>query len=54
MLAGASVQASARTGTVHFMVVKVGFIVGVGGGHGTLTYAGRVTATGCHGFRAEA
>ena len=28
------------TGTVHLKVVKVGFIVGVGGGHGTLYYRG--------------
>ena len=42
MLAGVSVQASAQTGTVHFKIVKVGFIVGIGGGHGTLTYHGHV------------
>jgi hypothetical protein len=30
------------TGTVRFNVVKVGFIVGVGGGNGTLTYNGAI------------
>ena len=40
MLVGASTQSHAQTGTVHLKLVKVGFIVGVGGGHGTLTYHG--------------
>ncbi len=31
-----------QTGTVHFNIVKIGFIVGVGGGDGTLTYNGVV------------
>lgn len=30
------------TGTVRFNVFKIGFIVGVGGGNGTLTYNGAV------------
>jgi len=30
------------TGQVHLKVVKAGFIIGVGGGSGTLTYHGRV------------
>ena len=42
MLAGASTQSHAQTGAVHLKVVKAGFIVGVGGGHGTLTYHGHV------------
>ncbi len=40
MLVGASTPSHAQTGTVHLKVVKVGFIVGIGGGHGTLTYQG--------------
>jgi hypothetical protein len=34
--------APVQTGTVRFNVVKVGFIVGVGGGNGTLTYNGAI------------
>ena len=30
----------ASTGAVHLKVIKAGFIVGVGGGHGTLYYRG--------------
>ena len=41
MLAGVSTASRAQTGTVHLKVVKAGFIVGVGGGSGTLTYNGR-------------
>ncbi len=40
ILVGASTQSHAQTGTVHLKLVKVGFIVGIGGGHGTLTYHG--------------
>jgi hypothetical protein len=36
----ASTAARAQTGHVHLVVVKAGFIVGVGGGHGTLYYNG--------------
>jgi hypothetical protein len=32
---------SGTTGTVHFRVSKAGFIVGVGGGTGTLTFHGK-------------
>jgi hypothetical protein len=42
MLVGASTQSHAQsTGTVRLQIVKVGFIVGVGGGSGTFTYNGR-------------
>src|SRR5215469_14408717 len=43
MLAGFSTRshAQAQTGTVHIRVTRAGFIVGVGGGSGTLTYQGR-------------
>jgi hypothetical protein len=42
MLVGASTQSHAQnTGTVRIKIVKVGFIVGVGGGSGTLTYNGK-------------
>ncbi len=41
ILAGVSTQSFADTGTVHLKVTKVGFIVGVGGGSGTLNFHGR-------------
>jgi hypothetical protein len=42
MLVGASTQSRAQsTGTVRIQIVKVGFIVGVGGGSGTFTYNGQ-------------
>jgi hypothetical protein len=41
VLAGASTESRAQTGTVRLHIVKAGFIVGVGGGSGTLTYHGR-------------
>jgi hypothetical protein len=41
VLAGAPSQSNADTGTVRLKVTKVGFIVGVGGGSGTLTFKGR-------------
>ena len=42
MLLGMSTQTHAQTtGAVHIKVAKVGFIVGIGGGGGTLTYHGR-------------
>jgi hypothetical protein len=41
MLLGASTQSHAQTtGTVQIKILKVGLIVGVGGGSGTLTYQG--------------
>ena len=41
MLISASTQSSAQTGTVNIKIVKAGFIVGVGGGSGTLTFNGK-------------
>jgi hypothetical protein len=41
-LVAAPTQAQAQSGAVHVRVVKAGFIVGMGGGDGTLTYRGRV------------
>jgi len=40
-LLGAPSQSQEQTGTVHAKIVKAGFIVGAGGGEGTLTYHGR-------------
>jgi hypothetical protein len=40
ILAGASTQSRAQNGTVRLHIVKAGFIVGVGGGSGTLLYKG--------------
>lgn len=41
VLASASTQSFAETGTVRLHVTKIGFIVGVGGGTGTLNFQGR-------------
>ncbi len=41
MLMGASTPSHAQSGTVRLHIVKAGFIVGVGGGNGTLTYHGK-------------
>jgi hypothetical protein len=41
MLTGALSLSYAETGSVRFNIVKAGFIVGVGGGSGTLTFQGR-------------
>jgi hypothetical protein len=41
MLVGASAQSRAQTGSVRLHIVKAGFIVGVGGGSGTLVYHGK-------------
>jgi hypothetical protein len=40
ILAGASTFSYAQNGTLRLNVFKAGFIVGVGGGSGTLTYEG--------------
>ncbi len=40
MLSGASTASSAETGIVHLRIVKAGFILGAGGGSGTLTLHG--------------
>jgi hypothetical protein len=42
MLTGASTQSRAASGTVRLHITKVAFLVGVGGGSGTLTYHHRV------------
>lgn len=39
-LIGTSTASHAQTGTVHLKVIKAGFIVGIGGGHGSLFYNG--------------
>ena len=44
MMVAASIESRAQTGTtgtVRIQIVKAGFIVGVGGGSGTLTYNGK-------------
>ena len=41
MLLGASTQSQAQTGTIRLHIVKAGFIIGAGGGSGTLTYHGK-------------
>lgn len=42
LLFGMSTPSRAQTGIVHLKIIKVGFIVGIGGGQGTLTYHGHV------------
>ena len=41
MLTGAPSQSYAENGSVRLKITKVGFIVGVGGGSGTLTFKGK-------------
>jgi hypothetical protein len=41
ILAGAPTRSYAETGSVRLKVTKVGFIVGVGGGSGTLNFKGQ-------------
>ena len=41
MLAGTPSHSMAQVGRIHAKILKAGFIVGVGGGSGTLTYHGR-------------
>ena len=41
MLTGAPTQSYADTGSVRLKITKVGFIVGVGGGSGTLHFKGK-------------
>jgi hypothetical protein len=41
ILVSGSTLSQAQTGSVRFTITKAGFIVGVGGGTGTLTYRGR-------------
>lgn len=41
MVVGTASRSRADTGRVHAKILKAGFIVGVGGGNGTLTFHGR-------------
>ena len=41
MLAGTLSQSYAETGAVRFHIVKAGFIIGAGGGSGTLNFKGK-------------
>ena len=41
IMVAASTESRAQTGTVRIQIVKAGFIVGVGGGSGTLTFNGK-------------
>jgi hypothetical protein len=41
MLTGAPSRSYAETGAIQVKIAKVGFIVGVGGGSGTLTFRGK-------------
>ena len=41
IMVAASTESRAQTGTVRIQIVKAGFIVGVGGGKGTLTFNGK-------------
>jgi hypothetical protein len=45
-------DAQSTTGTVRFQVTKGGFIVGVGGGSGTLSFRGRTYRLGVSGLSA--
>jgi hypothetical protein len=42
MLTGALSLSYAETGSVQFNIVKAGFIVGIGGGTGTLNFRGKI------------
>jgi hypothetical protein len=42
LLLGTTAPSRAQTGIVHLKIVKVGFIVGLGGGSGTLHYHGHI------------
>ena len=50
MLTGTLSLAYASTGTVRFHIVKAGFIVGIGGGSGTLHFNGRNYRLGIGGI----
>jgi len=41
LLAGATPSQAQTTGSVRLHIVKAGFIIGVGGGNGVLTYRGK-------------
>ena len=51
MLPGAATPSQAQTtGTVRLHIVKAGFIIGVGGGSGVLTYRGKSYRLGVSGI----
>jgi hypothetical protein len=50
MLTGTLSLAYAATGSVRFQIVKAGFIVGIGGGSGTLNFKGRNYRLGIGGI----
>ena len=50
MLTGTLSLAYAATGSVRFHIVKAGFIVGIGGGSGTLNFNGRNYRLGIGGI----
>jgi hypothetical protein len=50
LLTGASTKSYAETGSVSIRVVNAGFIVGVGGGSGTLQFRGRSYALSIGGI----
>jgi hypothetical protein len=50
MLTGTLSQSYAANGSVRFRIVKAGFIVGVGGGSGTLNFKGRNYRLGIGGI----
>ncbi len=50
VLTGASTKSYAESGTVSIRVVNAGFIVGVGGGSGTLHFRGRTYALSIGGI----
>jgi len=52
MLTGAPSRSYAETGSVTMKIAKVGFIVGVGGGSGTLTFKGKHYALNIGGVSA--
>jgi hypothetical protein len=53
LLLGLPTAADAQTtGSVHFKVAKAGFIVGVGGGSGTLNFRGKTYRLGVSGLSA--
>ena len=50
MLVGTLSQAYAATGSVRFRIVKAGFIIGAGGGSGTLNFKGKNYRLGIGGI----
>jgi len=50
MLTATPSQSYAATGSVRFHIVKAGFIVGIGGGSGTLNFRGRTYRLGIGGI----